>query len=125
MPTEPFDFPGITLKPLSSFRHPRTITIEIRGTSFPKAGVSDIVNNPIVSGMMAKLGLRSCNVPLEILYLADMENDRAPNTRKVCVVIKPFSDRRCESNLFAGLEQIVLEGMSISIQKVQRRMQRS
>jgi hypothetical protein len=111
VPKEPFDFPGITLTPLPSFRHPGTHTIEIRGTSFPKTGASDVVNNPIVNDMMAKLSLRSCNVPLGIWYLADMENDPAPNIPKVCGVMKTSSDRRCESNLLAGLEQIVLEGM--------------
>jgi hypothetical protein len=66
VPTGPFDFPGITLKPLPSFRRRGTDTIEIRGTSFQKTGASNIMNNWIVNEMMAKLGLRFCNVPLGI-----------------------------------------------------------
>jgi hypothetical protein len=111
LPSEPFEFPGITLKPLPSMRHPGVDTIEIRGTAFPKTATSDIVNNPIINNMMKKLGLRSCNVPLGLWYYGNMDNDPAPNIPKACNVMKTLSDRRCESNLFAGLEEIVLSGI--------------
>jgi hypothetical protein len=41
-----------------------------------------------------------------------MDGDPAPNIPKVCNVMKTLGDRRCESNLFAGLEQIILSEVS-------------
>jgi hypothetical protein len=70
---EPFDFPGITLKPLPSFRHPGIETSEIRGTSFPKTGASDVINNPQINEMLGKLGLHGNNVGWEF------GGDPAPN----------------------------------------------
>ena len=111
IPSEPFKFPGITLKPLPSFRHPGVDTIEVRGTAFPKTATYDIINNPQINAMAEKFGLHWNNIPLGMWYYAPMENDPAPNIPKVCNVMKTKADRRYESNLSGGLEIKILEDL--------------
>ena len=109
IPSDPVPFPGITLKPLPSFRHPGVDTIEVRGTAFPKTATSDIINNPLINAMTDRFGLRWNNIPLGMWYYAPMDNDPAPNIPKVCNVMKTKGDRRYESNLSGGLELKILE----------------
>jgi hypothetical protein len=109
---EQFDFPGITLASLPSFRHEGIDTIEVRGTAFPKTSTSDIHNNPDINAMMQQLGLHANNIPLGLWYYAPLPNDPAPNIPKVCSVMKTKSDRRYESNLSHGLELIILDTLS-------------
>ena len=109
LPTRKEPFPGITLQPLPSFRHPEyDETIEVRGTAFPKTAASEIINCPIINAMMEKMGLHYNNVPLGLWYYAPVVNDPAPNIPKVCDVLKTYGDRRLESNVFAGLEKTIL-----------------
>lgn len=112
IPSDQYPFPGITLKPLPSFRHPGIDTIEVRGTAFPKTATSDTINNPKINAMMSKFGLHGCNTPLGMWYFAPMENDPAPNIPKVCNILKTNGDRRYESNVAAGLEIILREKVS-------------
>jgi hypothetical protein len=109
---EQFEFPGITLASLPSFRHEPLDTIEVRGTAFPKTATSDIHNNPDINGMLGLLGLHSNNIPLGLWYYAPMPNDPAPNIPKVCSVMKTTADRRYESNVSAGLELIIQDTLA-------------
>lgn len=112
---DPVPFPGITLKPLPSFRHPPEIgdrTLEVRGTAFPKTATSEIINNPIINKTIEMFNLHSNNIPLGFWLYAPMDNDPAPNIPKVCNILKTNADRRLESNVFAGLEKIIYEKMN-------------
>jgi hypothetical protein len=107
IPPQPVPFPGITLAPLPSLRHEGVDTLQVRGTAFPKTATYDIVNNPQINAMLALFGLRGNNVPLGLWRYAPMDGDPAPNIPKVCSVLKTIADLRLESNVLAGLEQII------------------
>jgi hypothetical protein len=104
-------FPGITLRKdetwWSEWQRPGDDVIEIRGVAFRNTSATEqwVLSQlkPLFNSLALKLG----NLPLGVWEYGALEGDLSPLVPKCVSVMQTFGDKRLETHLLGGLEQIV------------------
>ena len=102
------NFPGFTLREAKSCHyHGNDKIYEIRGCSFENTSLTEIYITNLLINNSKQLNIQIGNIPLGIWKYNNIESDETPKIQKNVIILKTFGDKRLETNLLNGIEQIL------------------
>ena len=105
---EDIPFPGITNKDESSIHaSEQQKIVEIRGVCFLNTSPTEIYVNQQIENILNKMNLRSGNRSLGFWIYKNLKNDASPLIEKTVSIFETLGDRRLETHLLAGLEELI------------------
>lgn len=102
------EFPCYTINQTTTEHYNGTDKVyEIRGVAFTNTALTELYASKIFSECFNQIGFLCGNEPLGCWIYDKVDNDIVPDIEKCVVVMKTYGDKRCETHLLSGLEQII------------------
>lgn len=106
--TNDLPFPAITLMDSKSRYAPEGKSVsEIRGVCFENTSCTEMISTAEIEENLNKIGLYCGNHPLGFWIFGKLENDPSPLITKTVSIFETVGDRRLESHLFPGLDNLI------------------
>ncbi|EAX95193.1 hypothetical protein TVAG_032600 [Trichomonas vaginalis G3] len=105
--SDPVPFPGLTLQKLNSSWYPEVDAQEIRGVAFPRTAATEIYSTNKIQERLSQIGVETGNKSLGFWIYDGVEGDPAPKIDKCVVIMKTLGDRRLETHLLMGIEEVI------------------
>ena len=104
------EFPGFTLRETTSCHAKNDEKLyEIRGCAFKNTALTEIYATQKISESLARINVTCGNIPLGTWFYDPIDQDQTPLIQKAVVVMKTLGDKRLETHLLAGMEQLLKE----------------